>query len=105
MEINNFTPFHSETAHNKHFEKNEINPFLYEISHDGSQLTNSGIQEHMMNFQGIYTPENNFANENNEKKKTKGSFKNTYINKINHLMENIKNKNMIYKDMVHRKYS
>lgn len=101
LEINNFTPFHSESAQNKFFEKNENNKFLFEISHDGSQMT----QEHMMNFPGIYPPDNNFSNENNEKKKTKGSFKNTYINKINHLMENIKNKNVIYKEMVHRKYS
>ena len=58
------------------------------------------MQEECFNFQRFYENDQKLAangffdnNTNQEpKKKTKGSFKNTYINKINHLMKNNKNK-------------
>lgn len=58
----------------------------------------------MMNFQEFLENDAPLNGNYHEKKKTKGSFKNTYINKINHLMKNIKNKNEIYKENMHRKF-
>lgn len=82
-------------------EKLANNPFLQQINQEFINDNEPRLQEECFNFQRFYEnstnmPGNGFFDNNNNnqetKKKTKGSFKNTYINKINHLMKNNKNK-------------
>lgn len=92
------SPFYPQN--NKTEMKFENNPFLQQINQEFNNENDEKMQEECFGYQGFFDsepkpPHNMFFDNppNSEpKKKTKGSFKNTYINKINHLMKNNKNK-------------
>ena len=97
---NIMSPFYPEIPEAQKTEKLANNPFLQQINQEFTSENDPRMQDEGFNFQRFYdndsklTPNGFFEGGANQepKKKTKGSFKNTYINKINHLMKNNKNK-------------
>ena len=104
------SPFYPQN--NKTDTKLENNPFLQQINQEFNNENDEKMQEECYGYQGFFEsepkpPHNMFFDgpPNSEpKKKTKGSFKNTYINKINHLMKNNKNKQNANDEKTTNKY-
>lgn len=82
--------------------KIENNLFFSQISNNEFPILNQNTNQECYSFQGYYQKEQDKDKKNEINKdlnlknkiKTKGSFKNIYINKINHLMKNIKKQHL-----------